>query len=660
MVQASVSLKVGPVLTAAVDSSISVAGSGPVGRLGGLIPPGGNASLASKAKKPTVKFAASAPAQSESTPFSKVHQQRQAATPSTESTKPKSPDYVLCEGSCEMKPTQGTQTFEATFAMKIDSASNHALLIITTPGKEERVHNVMDLQAPTMHNGFCRIESYAGKSNASYTLKLKDSTWTGKFKFYLESLRTAAIRQQACTGDEAKPTAAQMRAASCLSKAADVALIGPATISPTTPGATNSDQPVEGKPSKFDNVDAADPLSTMEEAVEPALNSNLLARVQSSNFVVLDTANPFGKMEEAVEPASNKNRPAEAQASNLVDVDTAIPFGAMEEAVEPAPNGNNPAELQTPNLVDIDTGNSINTVEEAAEQLHALVHNVMAELKGRGLRLSEEAIDDVEETALDVWFNRNLFDSHADDIKSDMLGLLKGFSQLKRQADRMKKKIQTRRANIGLAESPSLQSLKDLKIGAGPRSRIQYTTAEIEELSDKAISRPVDLDWAEFLPMVGEKRSGRNAKSATAEVQLQPISNMGTLIDINFNPTMPATSSNGPEILFKDSISSKSAVNSQPTAVATTPLPSDTEKKMACSGPAKDETKDTMTTRQWGQQKRPPCERMAAYHHGGQGAALSSKSHPIAAANVQSNTASSKPRTSEPILTGLLSSLWAN
>ncbi|GJN67973.1 hypothetical protein PLICBS_002015 [Purpureocillium lilacinum] len=157
-----------------------------------------------------------------------------------------------------------------------------------------------------------------------------------------------------------------------------------------------------------------------------------------------------------------------------------------------------------------DPANPYATIEDAADKLCTLMDSLERDFVDKGFPLTGDAVDELQDTAIDIWLQRGFLGAEDADIKEDMIKLLKSLFQVKRQAMQFRHKFKTSRvlrsSSTQVAESSSIKSLQELQLGPAPRGRIQYTSEQISQLAAKATSRPKDLDRAEYLPPPGTKR----------------------------------------------------------------------------------------------------------------------------------------------------------
>ena len=178
-------------------------------------------------------------------------------------------------------------------------------------------------------------------------------------------------------------------------------------------------------------------------------------------------------------------------------------IASAESAVQPI-RGSRPADQ----LVDVDSHSQASdvepasdvegaervTIEDAAEKLFDVIENILPEAAAAGLQLSEAAIHDIEDTAIDSWLTRGFLISETDDMKSELLDLLRILVRIKRKAKSRKHTVQF---------TPTIQSLKDydaVECGKPKPARIKYTPSEIESLASAQIPTPSDLTKSLMTP----------------------------------------------------------------------------------------------------------------------------------------------------------------
>ena len=358
-----------PQIAKAETFNVGFSPSEPVGRLGGLVPPGGQSVIKPSTRDPK-------PADLETSratcrpPPTEPDPQRPGIPPQSAPT----PDYILCKGECEIKAAQNQLVYKAEFAMKIEISTSCGYLVLSSPGEVDHIHNVLELEPPVLKDGYCQITSshYKGKVNCSVRLPSEDLT--AKFKLYLDNLRRAAVRQ---------PTHALQ-------------------------GQLREDPP---------------------------------------NLCTMSTS------------------------ADLIDF------------------SNQPSTVKVP----VKKGDvSSMSIEDAAEQLHGLIRKIIPEITGHGLRMDDATIDDIEETAIDFWLNRGFLGSESDDMKAELLELLRLLTRIKRKAELRKG------SKVKCPPGHAFTDLKELESGRAASPRILYTRSQILSLECKASPRLKELEKVNF------------------------------------------------------------------------------------------------------------------------------------------------------------------
>ncbi|PNY29935.1 Uncharacterized protein TCAP_00150 [Tolypocladium capitatum] len=489
--------------TKAKTSNVRFRFNEPVGRLGGLVPPGGESILKplpsepmlGVVEKPRVKLPQSGsglPAKTQqhqqppavanqallavqathatkATVASAASTTKKTSTPLVSSAGPAAdlhspesapvPGYILCKGECEIKPIQGQTNFKAEFAMRIEASANCGYLVLSAPGKRERVHNVLELDPAVMKDGYCHITSGQGQGCANYSLRLPDADLTSKFKLYLDNLRRAAIRQQsmpvAATGLDSQKSSAV--------KPVTMAQAASTQLAPT--GSGSSQRIVSS------------------------------ANTVTSEKIIITPSSPGQPHGDAAEPSKT------AATESLVDISDKPPMVG-----DPI------------NIGDV-SGRSI---EDAAEHLHSLVQRIIPEITGQGLQMDDATIDDIEETAIDFWLNRGFLGSESDYMKAELLEFLRLLARIKRKQELHRRAAQPQRHSM---------ELRQLESGKAKSARTQYTPEEIQRLQGKASPRPKRLEKVGFSP----KRVSSAPKTRTKGPMFQ-LSEVRKWVEGNANP----------------------------------------------------------------------------------------------------------------------------
>ena len=352
-------------------------------------------------------------------------------------------------GECELlKRVQGAQPFRASFKLTIRLDNNTACLVLSAPNKGENVKNVLDLQQPTFTHDYCTISSRKADQGSDYFLRLSSQERASKFCLYLENLQRAAVRGNGNHG----PTVTKESSPSLASKPRnDSARIIPTKVQHSV----NPDN--KGTPEQV-------PANTASSAGTAA---------PSTTAAAIDTRSIAHTMDEGV---------------TLVDIGDESDHSASTKK----------------------DGLETSTIEDAAEQLHALVKKILPEASALGLHLSDEAIADMEDAAIDSWLSKGFLESESDDMKTELLELLRILVRIKRKAEARK------------AQRPKTAAISSLKgyVNTGqPAGRIKYSSAEIATLSKNASPNSPRLD-----PSITSQNRTPIATSTTASVIVSTVS----------------------------------------------------------------------------------------------------------------------------------------
>ncbi|UNI20868.1 hypothetical protein JDV02_006917 [Purpureocillium takamizusanense] len=327
---------------------------------------------------------------------------------------------------------------------------------------------------------------------------------------------------------------------------------------------------------------------------------------------------------------------------------SAAPLIAAAPQIPPAPPS-------APVLVDIEDSdeesgeeNPYATIEEAAEKLCTLMDSLQGDFVGKGFPLTGAAVDELQDAAIDIWLQRGFLDAEDDDIKEDMVNLLKSLFQVKRQAIQFRHKFKNSRvlrsASAKAAESSSLKSLQELQLGPTPRGRIQYTSEQLSQLAAGAMPRPKDLDQADYLPAPGKR-----AKISQTP-KIDGLAQVRKWLD-NGKRHAPA----GAQVLVSSSAASASFSIPATTAAmpaVTMPGPLTALSETSCEAMELDSLPPTPASR-WGVPS-------------GQGASGYQQAAKPYASSISGTNKSSEPAATRtavqlnPVAKGLANSLWAN
>ncbi|KAG5928955.1 hypothetical protein E4U42_007587 [Claviceps africana] len=147
------------------------------------------------------------------------------------------------------------------------------------------------------------------------------------------------------------------------------------------------------------------------------------------------------------------------------------------------------------------------TIEDAAESLFDLIEKILPEAAAAGLNVSEDAISDIQETAIESWLRRGFLKSEADDIKSELLELLRILVRIKRKAELRKKAAQPKSPIV-------ISSLKDFESADSNVKRIKYSAAEIRSLSSGSTAVPTGPDKSALTPRRTQPTGSYSAAAA--------------------------------------------------------------------------------------------------------------------------------------------------
>ncbi|KAK2593880.1 hypothetical protein QQS21_008400 [Conoideocrella luteorostrata] len=170
---------------------------------------------------------------------------------------------------------------------------------------------------------------------------------------------------------------------------------------------------------------------------------------------------------------------------------------------------------ETPKLVDVESppremqGAKMPTIEDAAEKLFGLIEDILPEAAAAGLNISDDAISDIQETAINSWLTRGFLKSESDDMKSELLDLLRILVRIKHKAERRKQENRIK---------PIIKSLDGFHISEVKPSRIKYSSSEIESWAKSGVSPPTGLDKAIVTPRKSRSVTGYSAAAAATGV----------------------------------------------------------------------------------------------------------------------------------------------
>lgn len=98
------------------------------------------------------------------------------------------------EGICKLLHAKDRSVlFMVSYALQIQS--NRACLVLSSEAKGEKIHDVLDLQAPENRDDCCRVCYEADGNTFVYMFQFPNADDACKFKTYLECLQQAATRE---------------------------------------------------------------------------------------------------------------------------------------------------------------------------------------------------------------------------------------------------------------------------------------------------------------------------------------------------------------------------------------------------------------------------------------------------------------------------------
>ncbi|TWU72440.1 hypothetical protein ED733_003457 [Metarhizium rileyi] len=420
----------------------------PTADLGGLVPPGGSARHFSASKSTgTLPHKQQVRSISDNGPVTAIYAtncglqtlgSNQDSLPVSSTSKPAAPveqssntndsisirlpirlsksqdhEHVVLRGICKLlNPKDRLVLFVVSYTMRLRKDTDEGYLVLSTAGKEDRVHNVLELMSPDTRDDCCRVCSKNERNGFAYILQFPNILDTQKFKIFLESLQQAAAREANLEDNQTKPRTKSIQATQTPS-----GLLGP----------TN---PVI----KWPSLSATSATSEVTRLTASTLPSTV--------------------------PTPSKQATVEGLCSDakLIDFDDS-------PCCSPAAR-----EL---------------IIEDAAEKLVELINKILPEASAAGLLLSDDTIADIEETAIDDWLARGFLQSETDDMKADLLDLLRILVRLKRKAE-------SRRQT-----QPVIRSLQGYDEVPRP-CRITYTASELERLNTAQPQEPTKVERIQY------------------------------------------------------------------------------------------------------------------------------------------------------------------
>lgn len=412
-----------------------------VGRLGGLIPPGGEV----KRTKSTAQVVGppepaplpvrplerpDLPIRSLTKAMSIVSQEAKPSpsvetktplkgglpTPPPTTARPKQqldPKKVVHSGDCKLVHMKSGDTmFIVSFAMQVrpdKHGKEEAFLALSAQGELKELL-ALDVSVTRRSDDSCILASQP-KGSFAYILQFRTESDAGKFCVYLEYLQKAT-RQIRSRGSEPKTAIAS-------------------TPCPQPPPATGCPTSVPTR--SHETVRDAPPASCVRPNTEHCASMTPSASAPGAQAQSQQVTGP-----------------------KLVDV---------ESLSQPAHTSTAP------------------TIEDAAEKLFELIEKILPEATAAGLNLSDDAISDIQETTIESWLARGFLRSETNDMRSELLELLRILVRIKRKAALRKQATLPKAA---------IDSLRDLELE--PKSqRITYTDSEIRGFAGARIT-PAQLD----------------------------------------------------------------------------------------------------------------------------------------------------------------------
>lgn len=113
------------------------------------------------------------------------------------------PEVLMCSGHCEVVPSKlEADCFEVKFKMVMSRIKPEVTLVLSAPGKGERVHAILDFDMAVMDGGFCKLQQRDSKSD--YYLRLTTIEETEKFQSFIQRSQQNLAKRRQRRGVEAK------------------------------------------------------------------------------------------------------------------------------------------------------------------------------------------------------------------------------------------------------------------------------------------------------------------------------------------------------------------------------------------------------------------------------------------------------------------------
>ncbi|KAK9445464.1 hypothetical protein VB005_00575 [Metarhizium brunneum] len=278
-------------------------------------------------------------------------------------SEPQDPEHIVLRGICKLlNPKDRSVLFVVSYIMKVRKDTDEGYLVLSSSGKEDRIHNVLELMAPDTRDDCCRVCSRAEKNGFAYILQFPNIPDAHKFKIYLESLQQAAARE-----------------------------------------------------------------ASMEQAPTPAKS--------------------------AQEPPTSPH--------------------ALRPVVDSPSPGMELIDLRSPSCSQ--TAEREFIIEDAAEKLLGLIDKILPEASEAGLILSDDTVAHIQEVAINDWLHRGFLSSETDDMKTDLLELLRILVRIKRRAESRRQAL------------PVVQSFQGFDVESRS-NRVTYSASELEMINIEMIN----------------------------------------------------------------------------------------------------------------------------------------------------------------------------
>ncbi|KAF4511815.1 hypothetical protein G6O67_001023 [Ophiocordyceps sinensis] len=461
---------------------VFVASKAPVGRLGGLIPPG----TPSKASSPQIKpdglenarvspAALRKPVPAQAKPTALDATSKRAALGATSKPAaldatpkptalagppkkpPVPPHKSVCSGNCQLQSAAGTSPVMVQFDMRINNVPPGAALIFVFPGNDRKVYDIQDLKVPVTDDQCCVVASNDG--NTKYRVNLETIELTREFNKYLECLRRLVMMQN------------ERNARAGISNP-------PVSKGPSTPVKSDSTQVTTQRaacPQEVERpVTAGLAIGATERPVTAGLAIGTTERPVTAGLAIGTTERPV-TVGLAIGATERPVTAGLAIGTTERPVTAGLAIGATER---PVTAGLAIGATERP----VTAGLAIGATGNAQERLYRLIHRLVPGFAGC-----------------------QLSDKEAERFNGDYLNMIKTLEGIERQLK---------------PESPSscLASLKELEVGQNP-TPLRYTLDEMKSLNTHATLR---TKQQESLSIKALMAGNSAAKSATPAKSASP------------------------------------------------------------------------------------------------------------------------------------------